>query len=505
MVGLEPVRAGQRDAASLHAGGPRRPVAGRHARRDRADVVDDRRHDEAEGVRLGVVAPALDEQRVRAAERQRRGLDVGTQAPVEDLPAVRIDQPPRGIGARDRLQVEVEARSGGGLELVRDRRIAGAQLARHRDARRDGRGAGEVEQPEGVAPGLIVRRIDDERVVAGDEVQDEIGSADVVRVRVPQLAPADHDAAGPAERPVDVRVDERIEIELARLVEREGVDVARAGLADAALHDAVEAVGEAAERAGDAVGRGRRGPAAVGERQVQREPGFRAGERDAAIGADLLERARAVPQTDLVDGAGQPGVVVPRGDAATDQQRRGVRRCRGRARGARRDLRVVDDEPHDAGGAVDHAGDVVPLARANRARRRDGFLSGGRQQDASVGIQPHGVRALLPVVAAVLLRHALVDERRPRIDELVDPERELDGHAAREIGRGTVRHLDVVEIAEREAVADAARDAIRTDTDRLADHDRQRLVDDPLDREPVGVRFDLVAAPLDEQRVRAGA
>ena len=152
--------------------------------------------------------PALDHQRVIAAEAQPGQVQVAEIRRADDLAAVGVKQPPgepvAAAGAQA-LPVQVIAGTGCGGEAVDIgfvRRIEGA--ADNGVAGQRG-GAGHIEQAEGKRPLLVAFRVDDQLVVTGDQVQQRAGAAEFLRLRVIQLAAADLGAARAGQAPAEIR------------------------------------------------------------------------------------------------------------------------------------------------------------------------------------------------------------------------------------------------------------------------------------------------------------
>ena len=231
--------------------------AKRHARRDVVAVVADLEQLEAVadvGPVLRVPDAAFDDQRVGSAERIGLQIQIVEARRADDLAAELIEQAPRKVVAitradAQRLAVEVVARTRDGTECIDVGLVGRIERARHHRVDSERCGVGDVEQAERVVAGLVADRVDDQLVVAGDQVQQRAGAAEFLRLRAVPLPAVDLGAARADQAPAEVGdvVVRRQCVEQQRLVpgQAEGVDRALARLRN-------RAAGGRAERQGSA-------------------------------------------------------------------------------------------------------------------------------------------------------------------------------------------------------------------------------------------------------------
>ncbi|MCG3170394.1 MAG: hypothetical protein CALGDGBN_01934 [Pseudomonadales bacterium] len=206
-------------------------------------LVDHRAHGEGIARFTGGVVPPFDQQRVGSVAAQRHWPDVVAAAGgvhvrrPEHRASVRIEQPPVHITAAAAGDVEVEALAGGGIEAV-DLRLRGrTQRGGDRGSGFDRRRLPQIQQPEAVCAGDLVRvagvggRVERQRVGARAEVVDRRA---IHRIAVPERPVRRHRPLRTAQRPAQVvavdvrRCRETVEIHPRRFIQREGVDVALA-------------------------------------------------------------------------------------------------------------------------------------------------------------------------------------------------------------------------------------------------------------------------------------
>ena len=330
-------------------------------------VVGDLQQLEAVVQRAGVLLrpdAAFDQQRVVAVARQREQVDVVQAAGADQLAAELVEQAPGvpiGPAAAEQLAVDVVALVLGAGEAVDIGLVDRVQRSQDRLVHLHRSGLGHVDQPEREGACLVADRVDDQRVVAGDQVQQRAGAAELIGLRVVQLAAVDLDPARAAQRPAKIRVV---------VDRRQGVEQQLAGLGQA------EAVGDALPGDADA--------AAGGGAELQRG----------------LEVVDAVQRKVVVEAR---HVVGHRPHPALDGQRVGA------GGGGHQAFEViVDVEAVRAGhlppGRVEHApADPVAVVRRQAAHVEEQPVAGGGFE----GIQPRAVRRVQRAVDAGVQREGL--------------------------------------------------------------------------------------------------
>ncbi|MCG3170395.1 MAG: hypothetical protein CALGDGBN_01935 [Pseudomonadales bacterium] len=186
------------------------------------------------------VAPALDQQRVGAVQRQRRQFTVLAGvvhlARREHQTVQRIEQAPVHIATGTTGHVEEEPVAGAADEAVDPRLVGGIERLLLRHAVGEFVALAQVEQPEAVVTGRILGAVDGKQVLAGFEVEHRI-RIEIDRIGLAQRAGRDHRPTRPAQRPVDpVGVGQRVENHPRGVVEREGVAIGFAGDIERAVH-----------------------------------------------------------------------------------------------------------------------------------------------------------------------------------------------------------------------------------------------------------------------------
>jgi hypothetical protein len=131
-----------------------------------------------------------------------------------DLPALRVDQAVGGVVVVVIADaIEVVTFAGKGVELIEIGDASAAQaVAERRAGEQRGSFTGHVHQPEAVIAGGITTAVESQRVNAGRQPQQRIGLAQLVGIRVLQVATQDV-AVRTAHGPGDVAVAQAVEIE----------------------------------------------------------------------------------------------------------------------------------------------------------------------------------------------------------------------------------------------------------------------------------------------------
>ncbi|MCG3170393.1 MAG: hypothetical protein CALGDGBN_01933 [Pseudomonadales bacterium] len=472
--------------------------------RERALDVGDRPHVEGVGHVAAHVHTAFEQQRVLAVPRQRDHAGIGVErGRAEHIAAERIDQPPVGVAAAAGETVEVEPLPGARAEAVGIGFLRRSEHPGHRRAGFDGGCLAKVEQPEREGGRTLPRLAHAQRVVAGRQVEHGAVVPAVVGIALVERPVRDDGSARTGERPAQRRtVGQRIEIQPRRRIERERmVHALPRGDDGTADH----AIGARAHQRRVAVS------ARIGERvaavlvglQVRDQPGLVADEGRVPGGGDILGAARHLPDPHVVDAAEEGGIVRAELRRVADQQRHLLLQRRRRAQRPAGTLDAVDQQPHLATGAVQHDRDVMPRAGgqhtggALRVLRTAGV--GAADRDRAIAVQPHRV-------AARGGAGALVEKRRPRVLEAIDEHVRLErDRAGTEFDVGAVGDLEVLVAVQRERAVQSPVVEARLHAARGPGRDRDRGVGHRQHAKAViGHRGELVAPPLDQQRVGAG-
>ena len=496
---LEVLLAVQRHRAAETPLDPLQIHAARDTRSDRNGRIGNRKHAKtviAHGIEL--ITSSFDQQRIAARPRQRAQahIVVGHVVCAPQGTPPRVEQPPVRNPATGSSHIEEQRITGGRVETIGIGPVGGAQLATDCFPEYQRLYIAEIDQTERVASAVARRRQHPQFVVSRSQRQD---TAAVTGIALRERPITDLGATRTGEGPAQiVVVDERVEVQRASFAQREAVRIVLTKV-DTTDDRIVHRIPGRTQLCVMAVAAGvtKRPSAALVGRQIHGEPCLGPTQCARMVGCDLRCAARDVPDAHIVQRTDEHTVAFPR---APEVQRVRVRGRRTGTDGAACRLHAIEVEPHDAGFAIDHRCNVVPLPESDRSGRSGKVLvlvvSGGQVQIAR-GVQPEGERTLPEITIA------LVGKCLPGAGVRIGTKPGLETQRAGHRQCVVIRNFSPVLCIQQHCIADRTGNKAIIAVVSLARHDVGNVVDDRKHAESVARGIRAVIAALDQQRVAA--